>query len=137
MCLREDSSPVGEVDREGRSDVAAVHSRRTNHPDAEGLLDVVAEGQASHTRPGSRVLTSCRTQPLRSGSLKFADSCRGDPAGRVRLGSAIEVIDLAHVDAATDQLGTRRGDVGDHEEQPLRRAGRRGRDAFAERDRAP
>ena len=81
MRLREDSSPVGEVDREGRSDVTAVHSRRIDHPDAESLLDVVAEGQASHTWPGSRVLTSCKTQPLPSGSLKFAWFMYGRPCG--------------------------------------------------------
>ncbi len=54
--------------RRGRGDPSASHATRL-------------ERQASHTRPGSRVLTSCSTQPLPSGSLKFAWFMYGRPCG--------------------------------------------------------
>ena len=44
--------------------------------------------------------------------------------------------DLAHVDTATDELGARCLDVGHDEIQSVCRAGRGGRDARAEEDRA-
>jgi hypothetical protein len=37
-----------------------------------------------------------------------------------------DVEDLAHIDTAVDELGARRLDVGDHEKEPARRAGRAG-----------
>ena len=66
----------------------------------------------------------CTAQPLPSGSVKRTN----DPHGNI--------LDLAHLDAALDQLGAGLVDVGHDQLHALDRARRRGRDALADGDRA-
>ena len=89
-------------------------------------------------RPGSRVLISCSSQLLPSGSLKVAKvrRCRRPGPGPEAAGPprAGEVERLAHVDAAADEFRACRLDVGHDEIQVLEGARHRGRDSLAEVD---
>jgi hypothetical protein len=80
--------------------------------------------QSSHIRPGSRVVTSWRSQLLPSGSLKEI----GEVGATFRVRAwkktpAVAVEHLTDLDAAADQVLTCRVDVGDDEFQTLSGAG--------------
>ena len=97
------------------------------------------------TRPGSRAVTSCKSQVLPSGSLNGGE--RGVAGGRARAATrpgavgrnppgASEMEHLADLDAAAHQLVARSLDVGDDQVQVLGRAGRGRREVRAELERA-
>ena len=121
--------------------------RRASSAFARSLAELNVVSSAS-TRPGSRAVISCSSQPLPSGIAERGERAvaavigrrPGDAAVGRRAGTERPARPRGTPRSTStpraDERGARRLDVGDDQVQPLRRAGRGRRHARAELDRA-